>query len=130
MQHTIRKKRIILELFRSLNNQVQSIKDDTFLIEALDLIIGRKYFIETIINMKIDARRAISMTYAAGDYRKSVGLQTDMHELRQSLLWEALDILDKFTDPLQTKAQMENILVDHIQGSKFCVVRIKNFIIL
>ena len=70
------------------------------------------------------------MTYAAGDYRKSVGLHTDMHELRQSLLWEALDILDKFTDPLQTKVQMENILVDHIQGSKFCLVRIKKFIIL
>ena len=59
------------------------------------------------------------MTYAAGDFRKSVGLQTDMHELRQSLLWEALDILDRFTDPLQYEGEMEDLLVDYSQGSNF-----------
>ena len=65
------------------------------------------------------------MTYAAGDFRKSVGLQTDMHELRQSLLWEALDILDKFTDPLQYEGEMEDLLVDYSQGSN-CICKEKD----
>ena len=58
------------------------------------------------------------MTYVAAEYRKSVGLRTDIFEVQQSLLWAALDHLDKFTDPLQQEGQMSDIIVDFVQGSK------------
>lgn len=97
----MKKKKIILENFRSLNSQVQSSKDEKFLIETLDIIY--------------DARIAISMTYAVGYFRKSVGLPTDEHEFMQSLLWETLESLEKLTDPLQSKEEMEEILVTYDQ---------------
>jgi len=59
------------------------------------------------------------MTYAAGDYRKSVGLETDLFEEQQSLLWKVLDQLDKFTDPLEKDQEMKDLFVDYISGSKF-----------
>ena len=59
------------------------------------------------------------MTYAAGYYRKFTELQKDVYEMQQSLLWTALDNLDKFTDPLQEEPKMENLFVDVIQSSNF-----------
>ena len=59
------------------------------------------------------------MTYAAGYYRKFTELQKDVYEMQQSLLWTALDNLDKFTDALQEEAKMENLFVDVIQSSNF-----------
>jgi len=103
LQYAMKKKRIILHNFRSIISFTEFPKDESFLIEVLDLLI--------------DARRAISMTYAAGEYRKSVGQETDIFEMQQSLLWTVLDQLDKFTDPLEK--EMKDILVDYIQGRVF-----------
>jgi ariadne-1 len=105
LKHAIKKKKTILNNFKEINHQVQSMKDDVFLTEALDLII--------------EARRAITMTYAAGYYRKFSELQKDVYEMQQSMLWTALDNLDKFTDNLQEEAKMESLLVDVIQETKF-----------
>jgi len=105
LKHAMRKKKTILSNFKAINHQVQSMKDDVFLTEALDLII--------------EARRAITMTYAAGYYRKFSELQKDVYEMQQSMLWTALDNLDKFTDALQEEAKMDDLLVDVIQETKF-----------
>ncbi len=58
------------------------------------------------------------MTYAAGFYRHFSTLQQEIYEVQQSLLWEALDNLDKDTDPYMELNSMEDIFVDKIQGSK------------
>ena len=42
LKHAIKKKKAILENFKAINHQVQSMKDDMFLTEALDLIIGKE----------------------------------------------------------------------------------------
>jgi len=113
LKHAIKKKKVILDNFKAINHQVQSMKDDMFLTEALDLII--------------EARRAITMTYAAGYYRKFNELQKDVYEMQQSLLWTALDNLDKFTDVLQEEAKMESILVDYIQETKFLAGKFNDY---
>lgn len=59
------------------------------------------------------------MTYAAGYYRKFSELQKDVYEMQQTMLWTALDNLDKFTDALQEEAKMESLLIDVIQETKF-----------
>jgi len=105
LQYALRKKRITLHNFRSIMNFTEFPKDESFLTEVFDLLI--------------DARRAISMTYAAGEYRKSIGFKTDIFEIQQSLLWTVLDQLDKFTDPLEKEAEMKDLLVDYIQGRVF-----------
>jgi len=55
VKYAVFKKKIILENFNFINNEAPFKEDASFLIDALDLII--------------DARRAISMTYAAREYR-------------------------------------------------------------
>ena len=70
------------------------------------------------------------MTYAAGDYRKSVGLGTDLFEEQQSLLWKVLDQLDKFTDPLEKDQEMKDLFVDYLQGSKFLLIISREIIFL
>jgi len=41
LKHAIKKKKTILNNFKAINHQVQAMKDDVFLTEALDLIIGK-----------------------------------------------------------------------------------------
>jgi len=113
LQHTLKKQKIIMDNFRYFNSKVQYPVDEAFLQETLNIIF--------------DARRAISMTYAAGDLRRSVGLSVEMHEFQQSLLWQALEILDKFTDSLQSKEKMEDLLVTHVQGSMLFYDKFNNF---
>jgi len=98
LKYALYKKRIILENFKTINDHAHCKEDDSFLREALDSII--------------DTRRAISMTYAAGN----LGLNTDLHELQQSLLWASLDHLDKFTDPLQSEENMKDLFTNPDQA--------------
>lgn len=104
LKYAMKKKQIILQNFKELNFQVVTPKDDFFLREALDLVI--------------EARRAITMTYAIGYFTKFDSLGKDMYEMQQSFLWDALDGLDKFTDQLQSSETIESLLVDIVQGSK------------
>lgn len=61
-------------------------------------------------------RRAITMTYGVGYFSHLTDLEKDMFEMQQSMLWEALDNLDKFTDDIQNSETMFNTLINEIQG--------------
>ena len=58
------------------------------------------------------------MTYAAGYFRKFTKNQQEIYEIQQSLLWEALDNLDRYTDQLMILNSMEDLMVDTIQTGK------------
>lgn len=68
--------------------------------------------------IKIEARRAIVMTYAVAYFIDFTEVEKEMFEMQQSMLWEALDNLDKFTDEAQIVDRFREILVDEVQGSK------------
>jgi len=57
------------------------------------------------------------MTYAVGYFSHFTEVGKEMFEMQQSLLWAALDNLDKFTDDIQNYEVMEEQLVDAIQNS-------------
>ena len=58
------------------------------------------------------------MTYAVGYFSHLTDLEKGMFEMQQSMLWEALDNLDKFTDDIQNSETMFNTLIDQIQARK------------
>lgn len=109
----IKKKKVILENFKQVNDVVVQMKDDTFLKEALDLII--------------EARRAITFTYGLAYYLKLSEVDKEVFEMQQSMLWEALDGLDKFTDDLQVPENAINRLCDEIQSSYHLAKKFNDF---
>lgn len=56
------------------------------------------------------------MTYAVGYFLKFGGMDQEIFEMQQSMLWEALDGLDKFTDDLKDGAKSLSLLVDDANG--------------
>ncbi len=66
----------------------------------------------------VEARRAIVMTYAVAYFLQFTEVEKEMFEMQQSMLWEALDNLDKFTDEVQIADRMLETLVDQVQGGK------------
>jgi len=100
-----KKKDRIQKNFIEINNTVIEMKDDGFLKEALDLII--------------EVRRAITMTYAVGYYSHFDEVGKEMFEMQQSMLWAALDNLDKFTDDIENVENMRTAFVDVCQDSNF-----------
>ena len=69
----------------------------------------------------IEVRRAITMTYAVGYFIRFTDLEKEMFEMQQSMLWEALDNLDKFTDDIQNAEVMHNMLIDEVQGGTISI---------
>lgn len=72
----------------------------------------------SILTIYLEARRAITFTYAVAYFVDFSDVEKDMFEMQQSMLWEALDNLDKFTDEIQIPEKMREVLIDEVQGSK------------
>jgi len=66
----------------------------------------------------LEARRAIVMTYAVAYFLHFTEVEKEMFEMQQSMLWEALDNLDKFTDEIQIPDRMIETLVDEVQNGR------------
>jgi len=88
-------------------------KDDSFLKEALDLII--------------EVRRAITMTYAVGYYSHFDEVGKEMFEMQQSMLWAALDNLDKFTDDIENIENMREVFVDVCQDTNHLAKKFNDY---
>jgi hypothetical protein len=80
-----------------------------------------------LLTRLLEARRAITMTYAIGYFTKFDSLGKDMYEMQQSFLWDALDGLDKYTDQLQSQETMDNLLIDIVQGGKNFSLKFNEF---
>lgn len=80
-----------------------------------------------LLTRLLEARRAITMTYAIGYFTKFDSLGKEMYEMQQSFLWDVLDGLDKFTDQLQSQETMDNLLIDIVQGGKNFSLKFNEF---
>ena len=58
------------------------------------------------------------MTYAVAYFLHFTEVEKEMFEMQQSMLWEALDNLDKFTDEIQIPDRMIETLVDEVQNGR------------
>jgi len=108
-----KKKEKIQKNFIEINNIVVEMKDDSFLKEALDLII--------------EVRRAITMTYAVGYYSHFDEVGKEMFEMQQSMLWAALDNLDKFTDDIEHVENMREVFVDVCQDTNHLAKKFNDY---
>jgi ariadne-1 len=84
--------------------------DDKNLKDALDLLV--------------EARRAITMTYAFGYFWEFHRKQQDMFEYQQSLLWELLEEFDKETDAYEQQPVLFDNLFDKLGDNK-CIIATK-----
>lgn len=82
---------------------VLEMKDNVFLHDALDLIV--------------ESRRAITMTYALAYYMEMSSTSKAIFEMNQSDLWHHLDTLDEITDKCSSPEGMQNTLVDEVNKS-------------
>lgn len=93
------KKRVdVLKYYKELDGKVKELKDYEFLSDALDLVV--------------ESRRAITMTYALGYYMKMSSNKKAIFEMNQTDLWRHLDALDELTDKCQSPESLWNTLVD------------------
>jgi len=81
--------------------------DDKNLKEALDLIV--------------EARRAITMTYAFGYFWNFHKRQQELFEYQQGRLWEFLDSFDRETDAYQDSSVLHATLLDCNGDGKFMI---------
>jgi protein-tyrosine phosphatase len=61
------------------------------------------------------------MTYVVAFFSKFRGNDQDIFEMQQSMLWNALEGLDKYTDDFQDADRLSHIITDEIQGRKLIV---------
>jgi ariadne-1 len=93
-----KRKGIIKNFDNLVNSQLVTFVDFGFLKEALDLIV--------------ESRRAITMTYPVGYYMKWNEISSTLFQHQQSLLWQTLDALDEYTDAYVGEAECYELLSD------------------
>ena len=85
---------------KNINNLIENklivYIDFSFLREALDLIV--------------ESRRAITMTYPVGYYIKWTQTNLELFQHQQGLLWQTLDTLDEFTDKYISEGECLDLL--------------------
>ena len=89
--------------FHRLQEAVTESKDDVFLRDALDLVV--------------ESRRAITMTYALAYYMEMSTNKKAILEMNQGELWLYLDQLDELTDVFRDVEHMKKELVEEIRES-------------
>ena len=93
-----------MQNYEELKGLVIVMKDNVFLHDALDLVV--------------ESRRAITMTYALAYYMEISTVAKEIFEMNQSDLWHHLDTLDELTDKCGTVDELRIALVDEVGMSK------------
>jgi len=81
--------------------------DERFLKEALDLIV--------------EARRAVTMTYPFAYYMYFQKTQQDLFEYQQATLWMVLDNLDEFTDQCKDYDTLSRKVLDEFGDKQYMI---------
>jgi len=115
MKQAIDKRTLVLKNMEGVITLVKEIDrselkypfDERFLKEALDLIV--------------EARRAVTMTYPFAYYMYFTKSNQDLFEWQQATLWMVLDNLDEFTDQCKDADTLFHKLVDEIGDNQYMI---------
>jgi ariadne-1 len=99
----------VLSFMRSLDKggDLKYSLDDSFLKDALDLIV--------------ESRRAVTMTYAFAYYMRFNNSQKLLYEDQQEQLWKLLDGLDEYTDELKSETKLFAKMIDDLGTNQYMV---------
>jgi len=98
----------IISLVRSFHqDDLKYAFDETFIREALDIIV--------------ESRRAVTMTYAFAYYMRFTETQKNLYEDQQEQLWKLLDGLDEYTDEFKDETKLLAKLVDDLGTNQYMI---------